>query len=82
MVRICGGVIRLVSGKRALRPTVRPSLLRAQFGQLTQFAWRAIAISPWQTKAAPNWAKNYLFNFYRRIGGELLFFGIPFAIGA
>jgi UcrQ family protein len=40
------------------------------------------AISPWQTKAAPHWMRNYLFNGYRRISGELIFFGIPFAIGA
>ena len=39
------------------------------------------AISPWQTKAAPHWIRNYLFNGYRRISGELVFFGIPFAIG-
>ncbi|KAH6891742.1 cytochrome b-c1 complex subunit 8 [Coprinopsis sp. MPI-PUGE-AT-0042] len=39
------------------------------------------SISPWQTKAAPGWAKTYLFNFYRRIGGELIFWGIPFGIG-
>jgi hypothetical protein len=39
------------------------------------------AISPWQTKAAPHWIRNYLFNGYRRISGEFLFFGIPFAIG-
>lgn len=26
--------------------------------------------------------RTYLFNGYRRISGEILFFGIPFAIGA
>jgi UcrQ family len=39
------------------------------------------AISPWQTKSAPHWMRNYLFNGYRRISGELFFFGIPFALG-
>ncbi|KAF8960887.1 cytochrome b-c1 complex subunit 8 [Flammula alnicola] len=38
-------------------------------------------ISPWQTKSAPHWLKSYLFNGYRRISGEVLFFGIPVAIG-
>jgi hypothetical protein len=39
------------------------------------------AISPWQTKAAPHWMKNYIFNGYRRLSGEVVFFAIPFAIG-
>ncbi|CAA7266223.1 unnamed protein product [Cyclocybe aegerita] len=38
-------------------------------------------ISPWQTKAAPHWIRSYLFNGYRRISGELFFFGIPIAVG-
>ena len=25
--------------------------------------------------------RNYIFNGYRRISGELVFFGIPFAVG-
>ncbi|KAJ3497038.1 hypothetical protein NLJ89_g10401 [Agrocybe chaxingu] len=36
---------------------------------------------PWQTKAAPHWIRSYLFNGYRRISGELFFFGVPIAIG-
>ncbi|KAF8153036.1 cytochrome b-c1 complex subunit 8 [Crassisporium funariophilum] len=39
------------------------------------------SISPWQTKAAPHWLRSYLFNGYRRISGELLFFGVPIAVG-
>ncbi|KDR77122.1 hypothetical protein GALMADRAFT_246320 [Galerina marginata CBS 339.88] len=39
------------------------------------------AISPFQTKAAPHWLKSYVFNGYRRLSGEILFFGIPFAVG-
>lgn len=40
------------------------------------------ALSPYQTKAAPHWLRSYIFNGYRRISGEVLFFGIPLAIGA
>ncbi|EAU83901.1 hypothetical protein CC1G_10306 [Coprinopsis cinerea okayama7 len=50
-------------------------------GTLRQKGITTYTISPYQTKTAPHWARNYLFNFYRRIGGELLFFGIPFALG-
>ncbi|KAF8892953.1 cytochrome b-c1 complex subunit 8 [Infundibulicybe gibba] len=38
-------------------------------------------ISPWQSKAAPNMLRNYLFNGYRRLSGEALFFLIPFGAG-
>jgi UcrQ family len=48
---------------------------------LTRLTFCLTAISPWQTKAGPHWLRNYLFNGYRRISGELVFFGIPFAIG-
>jgi ubiquinol-cytochrome c reductase subunit 8 len=39
------------------------------------------AISPFQAKAAPNMLRNYLFNAYRRLSKEFLFFSIPFATG-
>ncbi|TFK31798.1 cytochrome b-c1 complex subunit 8 [Crucibulum laeve] len=39
------------------------------------------SISPYQVKAAPHLIRNYLFNGYRRLSGELLFFAIPFALG-
>ncbi|KAF8150340.1 cytochrome b-c1 complex subunit 8 [Pholiota molesta] len=38
-------------------------------------------LSPYQTKAAPHWLRSYIFNGYRRISGEILFFGIPFVVG-
>ncbi|KAF9444199.1 hypothetical protein P691DRAFT_678055 [Macrolepiota fuliginosa MF-IS2] len=38
-------------------------------------------ISPWQTKAAPQMFRTYLFNGYRRLSGELIFWVIPFGIG-
>ncbi|ESK84201.1 ubiquinol-cytochrome c reductase complex ubiquinone-binding protein qp-c [Moniliophthora roreri MCA 2997] len=38
-------------------------------------------ISPVQAKAAPNMIRSYLFNFYRRISGEAVFFVLPFAFG-
>ncbi len=40
-----------------------------------------LAISPWQTKAAPNMFRNYLFNGYRRLAGEFVFWAVPFGIG-
>lgn len=42
---------------------------------------RLPAISPWQTKAAPNMFREYLFNGYRRLAGEFKFWAIPFGIG-
>jgi len=39
------------------------------------------AISPWQTKAAPNMFREYLFNGYRRMAGEFKFWAIPFGVG-
>ncbi|TFL04132.1 cytochrome b-c1 complex subunit 8 [Pterulicium gracile] len=38
-------------------------------------------LSPYQSKAAPNWARNYLFNGYRRISGEVIFWVVPFTLG-
>ncbi|KAE9405520.1 hypothetical protein BT96DRAFT_1015505 [Gymnopus androsaceus JB14] len=39
------------------------------------------ALSPMQAKAAPNWVRNYIFNFYRRVSGEAVYFLVPFGIG-
>jgi len=39
------------------------------------------AISPWQTKAAPNMFREYLFNGYRRIASEFKFWAVPFGVG-
>ncbi|KAI4527045.1 cytochrome b-c1 complex subunit 8 [Schizophyllum commune] len=41
----------------------------------------AYTISPYQSKAAPNMIRTYIFNAYRRLSGEAFFFVIPFAIG-
>ncbi|KAF9269237.1 hypothetical protein L218DRAFT_891382 [Marasmius fiardii PR-910] len=38
-------------------------------------------MSPFQSKAAPNMIRNYVFNFYRRVSGEAFYFVVPFAIG-
>ncbi|KAF8241042.1 hypothetical protein L208DRAFT_1420173 [Tricholoma matsutake] len=38
-------------------------------------------LSPFQSKTAPHMLRNYLFNGYRRISAEAVFFVIPFAIG-
>jgi len=61
-----------------------PKVYNLWWGDKTGMKQRGMiqyTISPWQTKSAPHWMRNYLFNGYRRISGELLFFGIPFAIG-
>lgn len=87
--RVCGGVTRTVpSSRRELPNTVRQipfqsRLLGPYFliHLLRVFVLLRPAISPWQTKAAPHFLKNYLFNGYRRISAEVLFFGIPVAVG-
>ncbi|KAG6908465.1 hypothetical protein DXG01_004468 [Tephrocybe rancida] len=38
-------------------------------------------LSPYQAKAAPNMIRSYLFNGYRRLGGELIFWLLPFGAG-
>jgi len=61
-----------------------PKVYSLWWGDSTGIRQRGIVqytISPWQTKAAPHWVRSYLFNGYRRLSGEFLFFGIPFAIG-
>ncbi|KAF4613091.1 hypothetical protein D9613_011040 [Agrocybe pediades] len=50
-------------------------------GAIKQKGITTYTISPWQTKAAPHWLKSYIFNGYRRISGEVLFFGIPMLAG-
>ena len=40
-----------------------------------------VALSPFQAKAAPQMLRNYLFNGYRRLSAEALFFMIPFGAG-
>ena len=77
LCRTFGGVTRPVRDSEEWSNTVRPFHAFRVFWQ----GWFLTAISPWQTKAAPHWMRNYLFNGYRRISGELIFFGIPFALG-
>ncbi|KAF5352077.1 hypothetical protein D9758_009449 [Tetrapyrgos nigripes] len=38
-------------------------------------------ISPYQSKAAPKMIRSYIFNFYRRVSGEAVYFVVPFALG-
>ncbi|GLB42975.1 putative ucrQ family protein [Lyophyllum shimeji] len=38
-------------------------------------------ISAYRAKAAPHMLRNYLFNGYRRLSGELVFWLIPFGMG-
>ncbi|KAJ8079616.1 ubiquinol--cytochrome-c reductase subunit 8 [Marasmius tenuissimus] len=39
------------------------------------------SISPFQTKSMPNLVRNYVFNFYRRVSAEAIYFLVPFGIG-
>ena len=43
---------------------------------------RRLAISPFQSRAAPKLIQSYLFNGYRRLAGQAPYFVIPFALGA
>ncbi|KAJ3528294.1 hypothetical protein NMY22_g9468 [Coprinellus aureogranulatus] len=52
-----------------------------QKGLVTYTRKSTTAISPYQAKVAPKFLSSYIFNGFRRISGELLFFGIPFAVG-
>ena len=38
-------------------------------------------LSPFRQRAAKNMFKNYIFNGYRRLSGELVYWAIPFALG-
>ncbi|KAF9467185.1 cytochrome b-c1 complex subunit 8 [Collybia nuda] len=50
-------------------------------GTIRQKGIVTYTLSPFQSKAAPNMLRNYLFNGYRRLSGEALFFLIPFGTG-
>jgi ubiquinol-cytochrome c reductase subunit 8 len=39
------------------------------------------ALSPFQAKTMPNYVKKWLFNGYRRLSGEAVYFLIPFGLG-
>jgi hypothetical protein len=41
-----------------------------------------LALSPFQSRAAPKMISSYLFNGYRRLAGQAAYFVIPFALGA
>jgi UcrQ family len=74
--RTLGGATPLSCAKKVLRNTVRPPLPHIH-PRLT----RVTALSPFQSKAAPQMLRNYLFNGYRRLSAEALFFIIPFGAG-
>jgi ubiquinol-cytochrome c reductase subunit 8 len=38
-------------------------------------------LSPYQSKAAPNMIRNYLFNGYRRLAAEAVFWIVPATLG-
>ncbi|KAM6501114.1 Cytochrome b-c1 complex subunit 8 [Amanita muscaria] len=50
-------------------------------GVIKQKGIKQYTISPFQARAAPNWLRSYIFNGYRRLSGEALFFLIPIGIG-
>ncbi|KAG6827012.1 hypothetical protein H0H92_013578 [Tricholoma furcatifolium] len=74
-----------------MRPTIPrfsdmpgPKVYNLWWGDSTGMRQKGVVtytISPFQAKAAPNMIRNYLFNGYRRLGGELLFWLIPFGTG-
>ena len=39
-------------------------------------------MSPFRQRAAKNLIQSYIFNGYRRLSGELVYWAIPFALGA
>ena len=45
------------------------------------FSRRPPGLSPFRQRAAKNMFKNYIFNGYRRLSGELVYWSIPFAFG-
>ncbi|KAJ3937192.1 MAG: cytochrome b-c1 complex subunit 8 [Lentinula lateritia] len=71
---------------------MRPSIARASEMPGPKRAWSSwwgapiikqkgiveYTLSPYQTKAAPHWVRNYVFNFYRRVSAEAVYFVIPF----
>ncbi|PPQ95381.1 hypothetical protein CVT26_008226 [Gymnopilus dilepis] len=57
------------------------SLWWGDSGAVKQKGVVTYTISPFQTKAGPHWLKHYIFNGYRRLSGEVLFFGIPMLLG-
>ncbi|KAJ3869533.1 cytochrome b-c1 complex subunit 8 [Lentinula novae-zelandiae] len=74
---------------------MRPSIARASEMPGPKRAWSSwwgapiikqkgiveYTLSPYQTKAAPHWVRNYVFNFYRRVSAEAVYFVIPFGLG-
>ena len=40
-----------------------------------------IGMSPFRQRAAKNLFRSYIFNGYRRLSGELIYWSIPFALG-
>ncbi|KAI0753273.1 cytochrome b-c1 complex subunit 8 [Daedaleopsis nitida] len=39
------------------------------------------SISPWQQRAAHQLIRNYIFNGYRRLSSQLVYWVVPFAFG-
>ncbi|EKM56682.1 uncharacterized protein PHACADRAFT_253942 [Phanerochaete carnosa HHB-10118-sp] len=39
------------------------------------------AVSPWRQRAAKNMIRNYIFNGYRRLSGQAVYWIFPFALG-
>ncbi|PFH53419.1 hypothetical protein AMATHDRAFT_171189 [Amanita thiersii Skay4041] len=61
-----------------------PKVYNLWWGDQTGIRQKGITqytLSPFQAKAAPKMIRNYLFNGYRRLAGEAIFWIIPFGIG-
>ncbi|KAF9022347.1 hypothetical protein BDZ89DRAFT_1163294 [Hymenopellis radicata] len=50
-------------------------------GLVKQRGMYQYTLSPFQSKAAPHWARDYLFNGYRRLSKEAIYWVIPFSFG-
>ncbi|KAF8912661.1 cytochrome b-c1 complex subunit 8 [Mucidula mucida] len=51
-------------------------------GLMKQRGMYQYSLSPFQSKAAPHWARDYLFNGYRRLSKEAVYWVIPFGFGS
>ncbi|KAF5386428.1 hypothetical protein D9757_005823 [Collybiopsis confluens] len=74
---------------------MRPTIVQASEMPGPQRAWSSwwgspfvkqrgitqYTLSPLSAKAGPNWLRNYVFNFYRRVSVEAVYFVVPFALG-
>src|ERR1700722_11753942 len=79
--RTCGGETNQACDKGGWCHTVRSFLLSRLSHAHSVCHIRLIAISPFQSRAAPQMIRSYLFNGYRRLSQQVPYFILPFALG-